>query len=683
MSLAAKIATRFTKYTLRGNLPHLASFFLFLQFSVCLFGQAQYIWPSISSMGSISAPSVAAGVGASLTGDFVAVKGSSGSVFGSVTYTGPTRVNTDLNYGPDGKANGIKVDVTPFSALGTYTLQEITFIDAGFCIYKRNGTIEYLFPSYPTTGQPTRHNLDFSKMDFRIVTPVAPSITQQPVSLVSALSSSASFSVVVSGTGPLTYQWFKDGVAIPSSSTGSLSFNPISASDSGSYSVKVTNSAGSATSNSASLTISPSITTQPVSTTAFTGGNASFSVVANGTAPLSYQWRKDGAVIAGATSATYTLSSVSASSAGGYSVTITNTGGSITSSSVNLTVSAILPPSVTTQPVSTTVFNGGNASFSVVANGTAPLSYQWRKDGAVIAGATSAVYALTSVALSDSGTYTVVVSNSAGSVTTNPAILAIQSPRLSNLSVRTSLDANQVLIVGLTMSGGSKNVLLRAVGPTLSVFGVAEAMADPKIDLFNGSSKISTNDNWGGGTALAASFQSVGAFGYSSPTSLDAALVTSIDGGRTVQVSGPTAGTVLVEGYDAGTGDSPRFTNLSARNKVGTGGNILIAGFTLSGSGTRNLLIRAVGAKLAEFGVSGVLADPKLQIYRDSTKIAENDNWDASLVPTFVSVGAFGLTSGSKDAAIITSLPAGGYTVQVSGSDGGVGEALIEIYELP
>jgi hypothetical protein len=97
----------------------------------------------------------------------------------------------------------------------------------------------------------------------------------------------------------------------------------------------------------------------------------------------------------------------------------------------------------------------------------------------------------------------------------------------------------------------------------------------------------------------------------------------------------------------------------------------------------RNLLIRAVGPTLGGFGVPGVLSDPKLEIYQDSTKIGENDNWSSMLSNAFSSVGAFQLTPGSKDAAITISLPANAYTVQVSGADGGVGEALVEIYELP
>jgi hypothetical protein len=322
-----------------------------------------------------------------------------------------------------------------------------------------------------------------------------------------------------------------------------------------------------------------------------------------------------------------------------------------------------------------------------VASGTAPLTYQWKKDGTSISGATSSTYSIGSTSASDSGSYTVVVTNSVGSATSSAAALTVaapaNAPRLFNLSVRAALDANQIAIVGITMSGGAKSVLLRAAGPTLSLFQVPGVMADPKLDLYSGSSRVSTNDNWGGSTTLSAAFESVGAFPFTSTTSLDAALVSSIDGGQTVHVSGPTAGAVLIEAYDAGTGDAQRFTNLSARNKVGVGANILIAGFTLEGSGTRNLLIRAVGPKLTDFNVSGVLADPKLEIYSGGTKLYENDNWPSSLSTTFASVGAFALNTGSKDAAITVALPAGGYTVHVSGADGGIGEAIVEIYELP
>ncbi len=343
----------------------------------------------------------------------------------------------------------------------------------------------------------------------------------------------------------------------------------------------------------------------------------------------------------------------------------------------------LAPPAISAAPVTQTIKSGSGLSLSVTASGSNSPTYQWYKDGVLLSGQTTSKLTISTANTSSAGSYTVEITNWLGSATSKPVAVAVQAPRLYSLAVRTALEANQVLIVGFTMSGGAKDVLLRAAGPTLGAFGVPETMADPKLELYTGSTLITSNDNWGGSSSLAATFQSAGAFAYASTTSLDAALVASINGGRTAHVYGPIAGAVLVEGYDVGSGDAQKFTSLSARNRVGTGANILIAGFSLSGEGNRNLLIRAVGPTLSVFGVPNVLSDPKLEIYQGSTKIGENDNWASTLAATFSSVGAFLLTQGSKDAAITISLPAGGYTVQVSGVDGGVGEALVEIYELP
>lgn len=439
----------------------------------------------------------------------------------------------------------------------------------------------------------------------------------------------------------------------------------------------------------ASANSAPTISTQPTAKTVPVGGTAQFIAAVSGSPTPTLQWFKGSTAISGATTTILTISGATAADVATYTLVATSSIGSATSNAVTLTVTGLgTAPTITTQPSASAVSVGSAASFTVVASGASPLTYDWKKDGTSISGATNATYTIASAASTAAGSYTVVVSNSAGSVTSTAASLTVTAtsttaPRLSNLSVRTALMANQIVIVGFTMSGGSKSVLLRAVGPTLTAFGVPDVMANPKLDLYTGQTKVNSNDNWGGSAALSASFQSVGAFSYATNSSLDAALVTTIEGGRTLQVSGPTAGTVLVEGYDAGTGDTPRFTNLSARNKVGIGSNILIAGFTLAGEGARNLLIRAVGPTLSEFGVTGVLTDPMLEIYSGSTKIAENDNWSATLASTAASVGAFALNPGSKDAAITVSLPKGGYTVQVSGVDSGVGEAIVEIYELP
>lgn len=253
--------------------------------------------------------------------------------------------------------------------------------------------------------------------------------------------------------------------------------------------------------------------------------------------------------------------------------------------------------------------------------------------------------------------------------------------RLANLSVRTTMAANQALIVGVVVSGGTRDVLVRAAGPALAVFGLSGTMVDPRLDLFNGTTLLASNDNWA--SNLTGAFASVGAFGFPAG-SRDAALVQSLNGAYSVQARGTGPGVLLVEAYDVGAGTTARLVNVSARNRAGTGDDILIAGFNIAGTSAKQVLIRAVGPKLSAFGVSGVLSDPKLELYNSAgAKISENDNWGSTLAATFSSVGAFPLDANSKDAALVISLNPGSYTVQVKGADGGTGEALVEIYEVP
>lgn len=342
-------------------------------------------------------------------------------------------------------------------------------------------------------------------------------------------------------------------------------------------------------------------------------------------------------------------------------------------------------PAIASQPAAQTVVTGGAAIFAVSASGSGPLAYQWRKDGVALAGATNATLTLSAVQTAQAGSYTVVVSNALGSVTSNAATLTVATgplSRLGNLSVRTTLGTGQNLIVGFVMSGGAKPILLRAVGPQLLAFGLTDAHPDPVLELYDGSSRLlAQNDDWGGDAALAATFARVGAFSLGS-RSLDAALTRSFEGGGTALIKGNGSGVVLVELYDAGAGNTPRLVNVSARNRVGTGGDLLIAGFVVDGVGPKTVLIRAVGPTLAAFGVQGVLADPKLQIFQGERQVAENDDWSPSLAAAFGRVGAFPLVAGSYDAALTLTLQPGAYTVQISGVNGGTGEALVEIYEL-
>ncbi len=297
--------------------------------------------------------------------------------------------------------------------------------------------------------------------------PVAPSITTQPVSQTVTAGGNATFTVVASGSAPLSYQWRQNGVNLPGATTSTLALTGVTAGQAGSYTVAVSNSVGGVISSAATLTVNaapvaPSITTQPVSQTVTAGGNATFTVVASGSAPLSYQWRQNGVNLAGATTSTLALTGVTAGQAGSYTVAVSNSVGGVISSAATLTVAAApVAPSITTQPVSQTVMAGGNANFTVVASGTAPLSYQWRQNGANLAGATTSTLALTGVTTNQAGNYTVVITNSAGSVTSSAAVLMVTQPdpvsdvtrpTVAVTSPAANVVANPSVIVGGTAS---------------------------------------------------------------------------------------------------------------------------------------------------------------------------------------------------------------------------------------
>jgi hypothetical protein len=261
--------------------------------------------------------------------------------------------------------------------------------------------------------------------------------------------------------------------------------------------------------------------------------------------------------------------------------------------------------------------------------------------------------------------------------------------RIVNLSIRSQAgDGAASLIVGFSLSGPSnKTLLLRVVGPGLAQFGVTGALDDPFLQLSSPQSAIASNENWDGSAAVVNATASVGAFPLSSG-SRDSVLLQSLPSNNYTIRAGGGAGIALVELYDTAPNLLPKLTNVSTRAPVGTGGNILIAGFTVTGPLTKTVLIRAIGPTLATFQVTGVLADPQLAVYRGgSTVLASNDNWGgvaaAALSAAFDQVGAFALPTASRDAATLVTLPAGSYTVQVSGVGGGTGIALLEIYEVP
>ncbi len=350
-------------------------------------------------------------------------------------------------------------------------------------------------------------------------------------------------------------------------------------------------------------------------------------------------------------------------------------------------------------PQSQAAVLGLTLTLNVVATGEGPLSYEWKKDGVSIVGATAASYNVANVTAASAGTYTVLITGPQGTLTTAPAVITaepITQGRLINLSVRTGAGTGaQTLIMGFTMSGSpDKAVLIRAIGPSLAQFGVPGVLGDPRLQLFGGSAVLTENDNWAAPvdgsspTSIANAFALTGAFKLEAG-SRDAALVrTMAAGGYTAQVSGvgSTTGVALAELYDTAPTTGARLINLSARAQVETGGGILIAGFTISGNVPKQVLIRGIGPTLAVFGVTGILANPKLEVFRGTTKVNENDNWggSAALIAAFQQVGAFSLANtASGDAALVVMLPPGGYTAQLSGVGNTTGIGLIEVYELP
>src|SRR5271155_3163105 len=264
----------------------------------------------------------------------------------------------------------------------------------------------------------------------------APLITNQPQNQAVVAGATATFSVIATGSSPMSYQWQENGTPISAATAAIYTTPPTTMSDNNSlFQVVVSNSVGSVTSTAGTLTVTPdpvppSVTSQPASTTVMVGQTATFSVAASGTQPLTYQWQENGAAINGAVSASYTTAATtSADNGASFVVVVTNSAGSISSAPATLTVNADpVAPTITSQPASRTVTAGQTATFTVVASGTAPLSYQWQMNGAAISGATAPSYTTPATTTSNSGSaFQVVVSNSAGSMTSNAAILTVNA----------------------------------------------------------------------------------------------------------------------------------------------------------------------------------------------------------------------------------------------------------------
>jgi hypothetical protein len=286
-----------------------------------------------------------------------------------------------------------------------------------------------------------------------------PAITQHPQSLAVNEGGNATFTVTAAGAPPLSYQWLFDGTDIAGATDSSYTRSYVQAQHAGTYAVVVTNAMGSVASSNATLTVNvpPAITAQPQNATATAGSDATFTVVATGTAPLGYQWSFAGTSIPGATDSSYTRANVQPDDAGTYAVIVSNVAGSLASSDAILTVN--VPPAITGQPQSVIAAAGSNVTFTVVATGTAPLDYQWRFNGADLAAATASAYTCWNAQAENAGSYSVVVSNIAGTVASADAVLSFTQAVPLQIDSITLLTGGQVL---LQISGAPNRYAIEA-----------------------------------------------------------------------------------------------------------------------------------------------------------------------------------------------------------------------------
>ncbi len=404
-----------------------------------------------------------------------------------------------------------------------------------------------------------------------------------------------------------------------------------------------------------------------------------------------------------------------------FGVAVDSKGNVFVADTGNNTIRIGSPPSVAptftlaASPSTTTVATGRAAVFNAIATGTPAPSYQWTLNGSpTIPGAavtTDPILMVSGATTADNGTYTCTATNTGGNATTSATLSVVSSSSpgyLNNVSALGFVGTGGgILIGGFNVIGsGSKEILVRGIGPGLNTtFQLNGYLSNPYAELFLGNNPVMAggspvqNDDWGAPDYPGAPIQAtvttamatLGA--YSLPSvSLDAAILTAVpvsgSVGYTVQVSGVggVTGTGVVEIYDADSGaPSVRLNNLSARNLVETGQNILIGGFSIAGSTDETVLIRAIGPGLnSTFGLTGILAQPVLTLFKGSAVIYSNTVWGGDPVLTAVqaTVGAYPLVPSSTDSLLLVTLSPGGYTAQVTGLNATTGIGVVQIYEV-
>lgn len=279
----------------------------------------------------------------------------------------------------------------------------------------------------------------------------APVIVTQPASRKAARRGSTTFTVAAQGTGKLLYQWFKGEDPIVGAKGPSLKISKLDTPSEGDYRVKVTNSLGETPSAPAALIVEdvPVIVLNPTPGAFETSMNLTLGVDVSGSPAFRYQWQRNKKNLLGQTGETLLIPNAQISDTALYRIVVTNDVGSATSREAKATV--MLPPSIVTQPVSVTQFQGFNATFTIKAAGTGPLTYRWKKDGAVIKTTTTPTFSLTNLQLTQAGSYSVEVANAVKTIQSDAVPLDVQvvpAPVITNHVPRTGQAKDKLAVIG-------------------------------------------------------------------------------------------------------------------------------------------------------------------------------------------------------------------------------------------
>ncbi|HUR59008.1 MAG TPA: immunoglobulin domain-containing protein [Opitutaceae bacterium] len=508
-------------------------------------------------------------------------------------------------------------------------------------------------------------------------TAIAPVILTQPRNVTISAGGSAAFTVVASGTAVLSYEWRKDGAVVPGGNAAVLLVLNATASSAGSYNVVVTNAAGSAISQPATLAVqaavaAPQITTQPAVQSVVAGGSTTLSVVATGAGPLTYQWWKDGVALAGAVSAVLSLTNVQPAAAGAYTVVVTNAAGSATSGVAMLTVTAAPPPP---PPLGTRTYFGNFAANA----GSFALYLRADRSGVFLAYARASRLGLVSrdVTVDAAGRFRVTVAGASaaeyaidGSIAADGSLsgtvgglnLAFAGPA-DGTTGRTAGLAG-FFPAGVAGTGTTGYALVGTNGDAL-VVTVAGGVADAGRGTVDAAGRIevATDDN----ARISGS-------------------VTAAAGTISLAVTrGPAPPVLFIGANNDARADVEKLINISTRSQTG-GAALMIAGFVVTGTQPKALLVRAIGPTLGIFGVGNALPAARLQVMKGDVAVASGNDWGAAanaaaIAETATRVGAFALAPASHDAALLVTLEPGAYTAIVTGQGEGSGVSLVEVYD--